>query len=56
MLNMSVSAQPAIVSHRYDQVVNDRNYIFPNPETEIEYEDHFNLVDKIEDYLIIILT
>ena len=51
MLNMSASAQPAIVSYLYHQVVNDTNDIFPNPETEIEYEDDTNLTDKMEDNL-----
>ena len=31
--------------------VNDTNYIFTDPETEIEYEDDFNLIDKMEDNL-----
>ena len=41
MLN---SAPPFIVSYLYDQV-EDTNDIFPNPETEIEYDD------KMEDNL-----
>jgi hypothetical protein len=50
MLNMSDSAQPAIVSYLYHQV-EDKNYISTNPETQIEYEDESNLVDKMEDNL-----
>ena len=50
MLNMSASAQPVIVSYLHHQV-EDKNYIFTNPETEIKYEDDSNLIDKMEDNL-----
>ena len=47
---MSVSAQPATVSYLYHQV-EDTNYTFTNPETQNEYEDDINLIDKMEDNL-----
>ena len=47
---MSISDQPFIVSYLYDQV-EDTNNIFPNPETEIEYEDESKPIDKMEDNL-----
>ena len=50
MLNMSASAQPDIVSYLYHQM-DDKNHIFPNPETEIEYENDSNLIYKMEDNL-----
>ena len=50
MLNMSVIAQPAIDSYLYDQV-GDKDAIFPNPETEIEYVDESNPIGKMEDNL-----